>query len=141
MVENDSIGSRLKIAMSARGMSITSLSSCSGISYQGVRKIVLAQTKNINASTCAMLATCLGVSPTWLGTGDGPMDPQRNAAAPSVAAVDEPTIGATILQLGSQLTTLSPMARASIAPLIARVVENPDLAAEAARTADAIARS
>jgi hypothetical protein len=69
------------------------------------------------------------------------MDPQRDAAAPSVVAVDEPTIGATILQLGSQLTTLSPMARASIAPLIARVVENPDLAAEAARTADAIARS
>jgi hypothetical protein len=50
-------------------------------------------------------------------------------------------LGDTIVQLGSQLSALSPLARASIAPLIAKLAENPELAAEAARLADAIARS
>lgn len=56
-------------------------------------------------------------------------------------AATSTTIGTTILDLGAHIASLSPLARASIAPLIAKVVENPDLAAEAARTADAIARS
>jgi hypothetical protein len=52
-----------------------------------------------------------------------------------------PTIGATILQLGALLGTLNAMGRASIAPLITKVIENPDLAADAAAMADAIAQS
>lgn len=59
----------------------------------------------------------------------------------ATGAANATSIGNTISALGAQLSALSPLARASIVPLIVRVVENPDLAAEAARTADAIARS
>lgn len=52
-----------------------------------------------------------------------------------------PTIGTTILQLGALLATLNVMGRASIAPLIAKVVENPEMAEDAAKMADAIAQS
>jgi hypothetical protein len=52
-----------------------------------------------------------------------------------------PTIGATILQLGALIATLNVMGRASIGPLIAMVIENPDRAAEASVMADAIAQS
>lgn len=56
-------------------------------------------------------------------------------------AVASTTIGTTILELGAHIASLSPLNRASVIPLITKVLENPDLAAEAARTADAIARS
>jgi hypothetical protein len=50
-----------------------------------------------------------------------------------------PTIGATIRHLGAILGTLNAMGRASVAPLIQQVLENPELAEEAAMMADAIA--
>lgn len=93
------------------------------------------------------LAVALGARPAWLASGQGDWE----EASSGVGAIGQalglaatrpvPTVGDTIIQLGALLSTLSPMARASIAPLIARVAEDPDLAAEAARTADAIARS
>jgi transcriptional regulator with XRE-family HTH domain len=74
MVANDTLGGRLEEAMRARSESVTSLAGKSGLTYQGVRKIVRGETKNINASTCAKLAACLGVSAEWLGTGAGSME-------------------------------------------------------------------
>lgn len=52
-----------------------------------------------------------------------------------------PTIGATILQLGALLATLSPMGLKSVAALVEEVLKNPASAREAAETADAIART
>jgi transcriptional regulator with XRE-family HTH domain len=82
MVEPDTLGGRLAAAMKARGMTITALADKSGLTYQGVRKIALGQTKNINAATCAALAEHLRISAEWLGTGAGAMEDKRPALAP-----------------------------------------------------------
>ena len=73
----------------------------------------------------------------------------RAAAALEVRASDSteepvqpsPTIGATILQLGSLLATLSPMGLKTVAALVEEVLKDPAKAKEAAETADAIART
>jgi hypothetical protein len=52
-----------------------------------------------------------------------------------------PTIGATILQLGSLLASLSPMGLKTMAALVEEVLKDPSKAREAAETADAIART
>lgn len=66
------------------------------------------------------------------------------AMAQPVATEEEemrpvPNIGELIIQLGAIVATLNSMGRASIAPLVAKVMENPDLAREAAAMAEAIA--
>jgi hypothetical protein len=50
-----------------------------------------------------------------------------------------PTLGQTILHLGSLLGTMNPLVRASLAPLLTSVVDDPDSAYQAAHLADAIA--
>lgn len=50
-----------------------------------------------------------------------------------------PTLGQTILHLGNLLATMNSMGRASIAPLLSSIIDNPDLAHQAAAMADAIA--
>lgn len=72
--------------------------------------------------------------------GEHPPD-KNDPPAESDVVQPSPTIGATILQLGALLATLNAMGRASIAPLITKVIEHPELAADAALMADAIAQS
>lgn len=63
-------------------MTITALAEKSGLTYQGIRKIALGLTKNINAATCAALAEHLRISAEWLGTGAGSMEDKRPSIAP-----------------------------------------------------------
>lgn len=71
------------------------------------------------------------------------------AATPGNKAIDNgedpvqpsPTLGATILQLGALLATLSPMGLKTVSVAIEEVLKDPSKAREAAETADAIART
>ena len=143
----ETIGSRVKWAREQRGLTQAALAKVAGVSTSSIGNLeagIRDKPRDLVA-----LAFALGARPAWLATGQGEWEEApspRGRTPPTIAEFAaelraQTTVGATIMQLGAQLAALSPMSRASIAPLIARVVENPDLAAEAARTADAIARS
>lgn len=99
---------------------------------------ILNRTNEPSLEVIAKIAKVFDLDPWMLLVPNVAVGRQQ---APSLVSAKQAGIGSTISDLGAQLSALSPLARASIAPLIARVVENPDMAAEAARTADAIARS
>lgn len=68
-------------------------------------------------------------------------DPREKPRPESEPVQPMPTLGATILQLGALLATLSPMGQKTIAALVEEVLKDPSKAREAAETADAIART
>lgn len=68
------LGERLDAAMKARGVSISALSTAVGMSYQGIRKIVRRETKEMEASNCDKIAAYLRISSSWLATGVGEME-------------------------------------------------------------------
>lgn len=73
------LGERLDAAMKARGTSISALATAVGMSYQGIRKIVRGETKEIAATNCDKIAAHLHISSRWLATGAGDMIPESAA--------------------------------------------------------------
>jgi transcriptional regulator with XRE-family HTH domain len=142
----ETLASRLKWARAQRGLTPAALAKAACVLTSLVGD--LEEGKRDGTRDLSSLAAALGVRPAWLETGQGDWrEAVPDSAAPGLssapAAGPAPAgaLGETIVQLGVLLSSLSPLARTSIAPLIARVAEDPDLAAEAARIADAIARS
>jgi transcriptional regulator with XRE-family HTH domain len=139
----DTIGSRLKWAREQRGLTQAALARTACVLTHAIGQLEDGQRPP--PSDVSSLANALGVSAAWLATGRGEWRPapvpgvggQPSASASDASAAA--ALGATIVQLGLQLALLSPMARSSIAPLLAQVAQDPACAAEAARIADAIA--
>lgn len=75
------LGERLNEAMKTRGVSISALATAVGMSYQGIRKIVRGDTKEIAASNCDKIAAYLRISSKWLATGAGEMELRVDAPA------------------------------------------------------------
>lgn len=71
------LGERLDTAMKARGVSISALSTAVGMSYQGIRKIVRRETKEMEATNCDKIAAFLRINSSWLATGVGEMEPSQ----------------------------------------------------------------
>lgn len=71
------LGERLDHAMQHRGVSISKLAAAVGMSYQGIRKIVRGETKEMEASNCDKIASYLRISSSWLATGAGAMSPSE----------------------------------------------------------------
>lgn len=67
------LGDRLNSAMKDRGVSISALATAVGMSYQGIRKIVRNETKEMEASNCDKIAAFLHINSRWLATGAGEM--------------------------------------------------------------------
>lgn len=145
----ETLASRLKWAREQRGLTQAALAKAACMLTGRIAD--LEDGRRDQPRDLTSLAVALGVRPAWLESGQGDW---REAAPGSREAGSSPvpaaglaaagtagTLGETIVQLGVLLSPLSPLARASIAPLIAKVAEDPGLAAEAARIADAIARS
>jgi DNA-binding XRE family transcriptional regulator len=139
----DTIGSRLKWAREQRGLTQAALARTARVLTHAIGQ--LEDGLRAPPTDVSSLASALGVSAAWLATGRG-----QWRATPVLGGCDQPSasasdagaagaLGATIVQLGLQLALLSPMARSSIAPLLAQVAQDPECAAEAARIADAIA--
>lgn len=144
----ETFGSRVRWAREQRGLTQAALAKATCVLTGAIG--ALEDGLRERPRDLSSLAAALRARPDWLATGQGDWKeapPGAGAgqatAAAGGAAVPAPAagLGDTIVQLGSQLSALSPLARASIAPLIAKLAENPELAAEAARLADAIARS
>ncbi len=83
------LGERLNSAMKARGVSITALSLAVGMSYQGIRKIVRQETKEMAASNCDKISAFLKINSKWLSTGEGQMDLVSEGIPPPPAMPDE----------------------------------------------------
>lgn len=141
----ETLASRLEWARAQRGLTQAALAKAACVLTSLV--VDLEEGKRDGPRDLASLAAALGVRSAWLETGQGDWRepvPDRGPSLSSVPVAGQAPAGAlgeTIVQLGVLLSSLSPLARSSIAPLIASVVEDPDLVAEAARIADAIARS
>jgi len=87
------LGERLDAAMKARSVSISALSTAVGMSYQGIRKIVRGETKDMEAANCKKIAEYLHVSSAWLATGDGQMElPASNDANDGLVTLPEGAI-------------------------------------------------
>ena len=99
--------------------------------YKGIKKVVGPDAARTIARVYAN-----GRDMAWFDLPPAPVPPVTTTGDEAMRAM--PTIGATILHLGALAGALNEMGRASIAPLIARVLENPELASEAAAMADAI---
>jgi phage repressor protein C with HTH and peptisase S24 domain len=74
------LSERLTRAMQQRGVSITKLAAAVGMSYQGIRKIVRGETKEMEASNCDKIASYLHISSSWLATGSGEMLPPGSSS-------------------------------------------------------------
>ena len=142
----DTPASRLKWARAQRGLTQAALAKAACVLTRWIDD--LEEGRRAPPHDLSGLAAALGVRPAWLETGQG----DWKAAAPGSSAPEQApgqtagplpagALGETIVQLGMLLSPLSPLARASIAPLLARMADDPALAAEAARMAEAIARS
>nr|WP_145544761.1 hypothetical protein [Variovorax boronicumulans] len=97
-----------------------------------------------NVRAAVALERRTGWNALWIAYGDEPKVLPKAALNPveseePVQAL--PSIGTTIVQMAAVLASLDEMSRESIEPLILRAIRNPDVARDAARTADAIAQS
>jgi len=70
----DDYGTRLSIAMQARGVSAQQLATQLGVSYQAIRKVLLGQSTALTAFNNSRASRFLKVSNDWLATGDGLME-------------------------------------------------------------------
>lgn len=64
---------RLKAAMNAAGVDTRALSNHLGLSYQGVRKVVLGENRHFDLPNHLAAARFLGVRSEWLALGEGTM--------------------------------------------------------------------
>jgi len=67
------LGERLDSAMKKRAITISQLAAAVGMSYQGIRKIVRGETKEMEATNCDKIAAYLRINSSWLATGKGEM--------------------------------------------------------------------
>ena len=77
------LGERLAVAMRERGVSISALATGVGMSYQGIRKIVRGETREIAAKNCDKIAAFLHINGRWLATGAGEMSSGGAANQPT----------------------------------------------------------
>ncbi|MDQ0082901.1 phage repressor protein C with HTH and peptisase S24 domain [Variovorax boronicumulans] len=77
------LGERLDAAMKARSVSISQLSTAVKMSYQGIRKIVRGETKDMEAANCKKIADYLKINSAWLAAGEGEMDLPKALDAPA----------------------------------------------------------
>lgn len=78
------LGERLDSAMKKRAVSVSQLAAAVGMSYQGIRKIVRGETKEMEASNCDKIAAYLRVNSSWLATGKGQMTPYAESEVPDM---------------------------------------------------------
>ncbi|MGC3983547.1 MAG: helix-turn-helix transcriptional regulator [Pseudorhodoferax sp.] len=145
----ESIGSRVKWARELRGLTQAALAKAACVLTSSIADLE-AGTRD-RPRDLPSLAFALGVRPAWLETGEGewkearpggdPLDHASGSGGASGRPRAATGVGDAIAELGALLATLSPLARAGIAPLLAQVAGNPALAAQAAQLADAIARA
>jgi DNA-binding XRE family transcriptional regulator len=144
----ESIGSRVKWARELRGLTQAALAKAACVLTSSI--VDLEAGTRDRPRDLASLAFALGVRPAWLEDGKGDWQAARpgsdavhqasesSGLARTCAAV---SVGDAIVELGTLLSTLSPLARASIAPLLLQLADDPALAARAAVLANAIAQS
>jgi DNA-binding XRE family transcriptional regulator len=152
-----SFAQRLKEARRKLGLSQAALGAKAEMSQGAIANFeagIREQPRNLLA-----LAKALDVDPNWLESGKSPQNSDESKGEPgqplsgsnsttSAFTFDGrdpmqslPTIGMTIAHLGALLAALTPMGRKSIAPLLASIADEPEVASNAARVADAIAAS
>lgn len=66
----DTIASRLAAAMKAKSVKIPALVKVTGMTYQGIKKILDGKTASIQAENLFAMAAHLDVDPHWLATGE-----------------------------------------------------------------------
>lgn len=69
---------RLKAAMNAAGVDTRALSNHLGLSYQGVRKVVLGENRHFDLPNHLAAARFLRVRGDWLALGEGPMRDEQS---------------------------------------------------------------
>ena len=111
----DAAASRLLHAMSARGLSQAEVAAAAGVSPQYVNNVVRGRT-GLSVRFAEQLADGLGVSPTYLLFGEGPMD-----AGEAVARLR----GDRRVCVGEDEAFYTPR-RAVRVPLVGRVSANPE---------------
>jgi transcriptional regulator with XRE-family HTH domain len=67
-----SFSERLQEALARAGLNKAQFAKSMGLSYQAVAKALAGDSKGLNASNNQKAAVMLGVSATWLATGEGP---------------------------------------------------------------------
>ena len=69
----DDYSERLRAAVKRKKVSVRLLANATGMSYQGVRKVLLGETRAMNSINNSKAAEFLEVNPDWLATGEGEM--------------------------------------------------------------------
>ena len=77
-----SFSERLNEALAQSGMTKAQFAKCMGLSYQAISKALLGGTKGLTAKNNQKAAVFLGVSATWLASGDGPKTDPGNHLGP-----------------------------------------------------------
>lgn len=72
---------RLRQAMAAAPMDVTSLAKAMGLSYQAVKRVLDGKSAAFTAPNNSAAARILGVSTDWLATGEGQVE-RNDAGAP-----------------------------------------------------------
>ena len=144
----ESIGARVKWARELRGLTQAALAKAACMLTSAIADLEAGVRDRPRDLTS--LAAALGVRPEWLEEGKGEWKEGRpgskalqldSAASRLARTHTAESVGQAIVELGALLSTLSPLARASIAPLVLQIANDPSLAAHAAELADAIAHS
>lgn len=110
----DALASRLDASMTDKGVKIPTLVKVTGISYQGIKKILDGKTESIQAGNLFSIAAYLGVDPYWLWSGES-LDVSawmtNNKMSASVHALaGPPTPSITLLQALEAIdTALAPL--------------------------------
>lgn len=71
----DTLASRLAHAMKLKGVKIPALVAETGMTYQGIKKILDSKTASIQYENLVLLCKFLGVRPDWLARGEEPIYP------------------------------------------------------------------
>ncbi len=79
----ETLAQRLKQARAERGFTQTQLAQAAGVAQSDISKLERGDAQK--TANLVRLAMALGVSPSWLDTGDGPMQPERSNVAPAPA--------------------------------------------------------
>jgi transcriptional regulator with XRE-family HTH domain len=89
-VKNFDLGLRVKQSRKSKGLSQVEVCKKISITQPSLSAIEAGQVDELKGSTLLNLSACLGVSPQWLETGKGDMDPARTGSLISdeVALVD-----------------------------------------------------
>ena len=148
----DTIASRLAAAMKAKGVKIPALVKVTGMTYQGIKKILDGKTASIHADNLFAMAAHLGVDPHWLATGEGEMlrpeaidvpsrwvdEPQPERAALGMTTA-LPTLAQALDALASAFAHTPESTRNTVATLTASAVRDPATLPDCLRAIEALA--